>query len=104
MPLVSSSSEAMSKTVVNPQRVNICSICAESSFDDSFSSSSSRWVSTCTWLFQNPAVTTFPWQLMIVTALANRGDLVLALGPTAVIRPSWITIVPSSIGGSVGDT
>jgi len=44
-------------------------------------------VKMCTWLFQKPAVTTMRSQWMTVTARAKRGGLVVALGPTAVMRP-----------------
>jgi hypothetical protein len=57
----------------------------------------------CKWLFQNPAVTTKLGQSRTVTALANRGTFMLALGSMARTRPLCTRMVPSSIGGSVGE-
>jgi len=73
--------------VVKPQRVSMASSCAESSEEESFSEWSRPDVKMCTWLFQKPAVTTMRSQWMTVTARAKRGGLVVALGPTAVMRP-----------------
>ena len=101
--IVLSSTEAISKTVVKPQRVSICSSCEESLPAERFSAWSRPWVKMWTWLFQKPAVTTRPLQSMMVTARAKRGGLVVPPGPTAVMRPSWMRIIPFSMGESVGE-
>jgi len=54
----------------------------------------------CTWLFQNPAVTTKPLQSI---TFARRGILIESLGPTARMCPSCRTIEPLSMDCSVGD-
>src|SRR5690349_5372252 len=68
--------------------------------DESFSAWSNPGVRMCTWLFQNPAVTTKPLQSSTVVPF---GSWTVAVGPTAAMRPSWTRTVPPSIAGPAGD-
>ncbi len=95
-----SSTDEMSKTVVNPHRFSIASSSAWSAAALSAPAWRSPGVKMWTWLFQNPAVMKVAAQS---TMRAPGGTFVDSRGPTAATRPSRITMTAFRIGSASGE-
>src|SRR5258706_14739677 len=98
MRVVFPSTDAMSKTVVKPQRVSISWSLEVICSDESLSAWSRPGVRICTWLFQKPAVTIIPLQS---TTVAWRGTLIVAVGATGNV-PARASKKGTFFGGDFG--